>query len=83
MRVRRQTDTAATLAVALAEHPKVSRLIYPGRPDHPQAEIAHRQMSGESTLIAFEIRGGKSAAFRFQDALRLVRISIISGMQRA
>jgi O-succinylhomoserine sulfhydrylase len=75
VRVRRQTDTAATLAVALAEHPKVSRLIYPGRPDHPQAEIAHRQMSGGSTLIAFEIKGGKSAAFRFQDALRLVRIS--------
>src|SRR5713226_2953652 len=39
VRVRRQTDTAATVAVALADHPKVSRLIYPGRPDHPQAEI--------------------------------------------
>src|SRR6516164_6178892 len=38
VRVRRQTDTAATVAVALADHPKVSRLIYPGRPDHPQAE---------------------------------------------
>src|SRR5215475_8991240 len=37
VRVRRQTDTAATVAVALAEHSKVSRLIYPGRPDHPQA----------------------------------------------
>ena len=37
VRVRRQTDTAATLAVAIAGHPKVSRLIYPGRPDHPQA----------------------------------------------
>ena len=38
VRVRRQTDTAAAVAVALAEHPKVSRLIYPGRPDHPQAD---------------------------------------------
>src|SRR5215468_7582830 len=75
VRVRRQTDTAASLAVALAEHPKVSRLIYPGRPDHPQAEIAQRQMLAGSTLVAFEIKGGKSAAFRFQDALRLVRIS--------
>jgi len=75
VRVRRQTDTAATLAVALAEHPKVSRLIYPGRPDHPQAEIMQRQMQGGSTLLAFEIKGGKAAAFRFQDALRLVRIS--------
>jgi O-succinylhomoserine sulfhydrylase len=73
--VRRQTDTAATLAVALAEHPKVSRLIYPGRPDHPQAEVVRRQMHGGSTLIAFEIAAGKAGAFRFQDALRLVRIS--------
>jgi O-succinylhomoserine sulfhydrylase len=75
VRVRRQTDTAAAVAVALAEHPKVSRLIYPGRPDHPQADIVAKQMRGGSTLVAFEIRGGKNAAFRFQDALRLVRIS--------
>ena len=75
VRVRRQTDTAATLAVALAEHPKIGRLIYPGRPDHPQAEIVQRQMHGGSTLVAFEVKGGKAAAFRFQDALSLVRIS--------
>ena len=75
VRVRRQTDSAATLAVALAEHPKISRLIYPGRPDHPQAAVAQKQMRGGSTLVAFEIKGGKKAAFRFQDALKLVRIS--------
>ena len=75
VRVRRQTDTAATVAVALSEQPKVSRLIYPGRPDHPQADIVHRQMRGGSTLVAFEVKGGKAGAFRFQDALKLVRIS--------
>jgi len=75
VRVRRQTDSAATVAVALAEHAKIARLIYPGRPDHPQAEIVRRQMQGGSTLVAFEIKGGKAAAFRFQDALKLVRIS--------
>src|SRR5437016_1842533 len=75
VRVQRQTDTAAAVAVALAEHPKISRLIYPGRPDHPQAQIVRRQMQGGSTLVAFEIKGGKAAAFRFQDALKLVRIS--------
>jgi O-succinylhomoserine sulfhydrylase len=75
VRVRRQTDTAATLAVALAAHPKVPRLIYPGRPDHPQAAVAQKQMRGGSTLVAFEIDGGKTAAFRFQDALKLIRIS--------
>ena len=75
VRVRQQTDTAAMVAVALSEQPKVSRLIYPGRPDHPQADIVHRQMRGGSTLVAFEVKGEKAAAFRFQDALKLVRIS--------
>jgi len=75
VRVQRQTDTAATVAVALAEHPKVTRLLYPGRPDHPQAAVAHRQMRAGSTLVAFDIKGGKAAAFRFQDALKLVKIS--------
>ena len=75
VRVRRQTDSAATLSVALAAHPKISRLIYPGRPDHPQAAVAQKQMRGGSTLVALEIKGGKKAAFRFQDALKLIRIS--------
>src|SRR5262245_24222683 len=75
VRVQRQTDSAATVAVALAEHPKITRLIYPGRPDHPQAELAHRQMRAGSTLVAFAIQGGKADAFRFQDALKLVKIS--------
>ena len=75
VRVQRQTDTAATVAVALAEHPKIARLIYPGRTDHPQAEVARKQMRAGSTLVAFEVKGGKAAAFRFQDALKLVRIS--------
>jgi O-succinylhomoserine sulfhydrylase len=75
VRVRRQTDSAATVAAVLADHPKISRLIYPGRPDHPQAAVVQKQMSGGSTLVAFEIKGEKKAAFRFQDALKLVRIS--------
>ncbi len=75
VRVQHQTDTAALVSVALAAHPKITRLIYPGRPDHPQAEVVQRQMKAGSTLVAFEIEGGKAAAFRFQDALQLVRIS--------
>jgi O-succinylhomoserine sulfhydrylase len=63
------------VADALAGHPKVSRLIYPGRADHPQAAIVKRQMRGGSTLVAFEVVGGKKGAFAFQDALKIVRIS--------
>lgn len=75
VRVRRQTDTAATVSVALFEHPKIARLIYPGRPDHPQAKIIHKQMRAGSTLVAFEVAGGKTGAFRFLNALKLVLIT--------
>jgi O-succinylhomoserine sulfhydrylase len=75
VRVRQQTENAAKLADAIAGHSKVKRLIYPGRPDHPQAAIIKKQMRGGSTLVAFEVDGGKGGAFRFQDALKLVRIS--------
>jgi O-succinylhomoserine sulfhydrylase len=75
LRVRAQTASAAAVAEAMHNHPQVTRLIYPGRPDHPQAEVIKRQMSGGSTLVAFEVKGGKAGAFRFQDALQLVRIS--------
>ena len=75
LRVRRQTDTAATVSDALAGHPNIVRLVYPGRPDHPQAAIVQKQMRGGSTLVAFEVAGGKRGAFRFLDALKLVRIT--------
>ena len=75
LRVRRQTETASAVAAALAGHPKITRLIYPGRPDHPQAAVAHRQMRAGSTLVAFEVTGEKAGAFRFQDSLKLVKIS--------
>jgi O-succinylhomoserine sulfhydrylase len=78
--VRRQTETAARLADLIAAHPKVLACRYPGRPDHPQYEVAMRQMSGGgnekggSNLIAFDL-ASREAAFRFLNALRLVDIS--------
>lgn len=75
VRVARQTENAALLAEALAGHPAVAKLIYPGRSDHPQADIIAKQMTGASNLIAFEIVGGKRAAFQFQNALKLIKIS--------
>ncbi len=75
LRVRQQTDNAAAVADVLADHPKVARLIYPGRADHPQADLVRKQMRGGSTMVGFEIKGGKAAAFRFLNGLRLTRIS--------
>jgi O-succinylhomoserine sulfhydrylase len=75
VRVRAQTETAAKVADSLAEHPKISRLIYPGRSDHPQAELVKKQMRAGSTLIGFEVKGGKAGAFRCLNALQISRIS--------
>ncbi len=75
LRVRQQTQNAAAIADYLDRQPAVSRVIYPGRPDHPQADIVAKQMKSGSTLIAFEIAGGKPAAFAFENALRIIRIS--------
>ena len=76
LRVAQQTANAAKIADFLAEQGnKVARVIYPGRKDHPQADIIAKQMTGGSTLVAFELKGGKEAAFKLQNALEIVRIS--------
>lgn len=75
VRVQRQTENAAAISTALAGHKKLERLIYPGRPDHPQADIIRKQMRAGSNLIAFEIKGGKEGAFRFLNGLQLIGIT--------
>src|SRR3954463_3295340 len=75
VRVRAQTDTAARIADVLADHPKISRLVFPGRADHPQAALVKKQMRPGSTLVGFEVKGGKGGAFRTLNALKLSRIS--------
>ena len=75
LRVERQTQSAATLADRIAAHRNVDRLLYCGRPDHPQADIIRKQMSGGSSVITFEVKGGQKGAFRVANALRVIRIS--------
>ncbi len=75
VRVQRQTDNAGAISTALAGHKKITRLIYPGRSDHPQAEIIRKQMRAGSTLCSFEVKGGKEGAFRFLNGLKLIGIT--------
>jgi len=76
LRCAAQVASAAEIANALAGHPAVTRLLYPGRADHPQHALAMAQMQGTGgAVIALEVAGGQAGAFRFLNALRLVLIS--------
>lgn len=75
LRVRAQAASAQALAERLAGHPKLARVIYPGLPGHPQHATAAAQMGGFGTVLAFDLAGGKDAAFRFMNALQVVLIS--------
>jgi O-succinylhomoserine sulfhydrylase len=75
LRVRAQADTAWTLAQSLDGHPKLARVIHPFLSSHPQAALARTQMDKGGTVLSLDLAGGKAAAFRFLDALRIVLIS--------
>ena len=74
LRVTRQTENASRLADLIADHPRVRACVYPGRADHPQAEIVKRQMTGGGTVVAFDV-GTREAAWNFLDKLAIVDIS--------
>ncbi len=75
LRVAHQTQAAARIADHLARHKAVSRIIYPGRDDHPQADIVAKQMTGGSTLICFDVKGGKDNAFALLNGLDIIKLS--------
>jgi O-succinylhomoserine sulfhydrylase len=75
LRVAQMTASAAKVADFLADHPKVARVAYPHHKSHPQYELAKRQMSSGSSLLALELKGGRDAAFKLSDALSIILIS--------
>ena len=74
LRVRRQTENAGKVADAVAAHAKTRKVVYCGRPDHPQAAAIANQMTGGGNVLAFDL-GSREAAWRFLDALEIVDIS--------
>ena len=75
LRINQQGASAARIADVLADLPGVARVLYPFRADHPQHALARRQMKGGGTVVCLELAGGKPAAFRFANALQVVKIS--------
>jgi O-succinylhomoserine sulfhydrylase len=75
IRVGAQMRSAEKIADFLIDHPRVARVLYPGRADHPQAALVKKQMKGGGTLVTFGVNGGKAAAFKFANALSVIGIS--------
>jgi O-succinylhomoserine sulfhydrylase len=75
LRVRASAASAQKIAETLEGWPEISRVIYPGLPSHPQHALAMEQMGNGGTLVTFEVKDGKAAAFRFCNALKIVLIS--------
>ena len=75
LRCRAMAHSALKIAQVLQQHAKLDRVIYPGLAGHPQHALCMDQMGSGGTLVAFDIRGGKEAAFRFLNALKIAKIS--------
>ncbi|MEA2859166.1 MAG: O-succinylhomoserine sulfhydrylase [Methylobacteriaceae bacterium] len=75
LRVAQQMANATRIADFLSGKTGIARVLYPFRADHPQVDLARRQMTGGGTLVTFDVVGGKSSAFRFANALEIINIS--------
>jgi methionine-gamma-lyase len=81
LRFTAQTENARRVAAALGDHPKVTKLHYPGQlqPGTDQYDLYKRQCTGPGALISFEVAGGEPAAFRFLNSLKLVKLAVSLG----
>ena len=79
LRVERQNRSALALARALERHAKIERVHYPWLESHPSYAIASTQMRGGGAVVSFVVRGGRAAASRVVDAVRIPQIAASLG----
>ena len=75
LRCRAQAKSSLTIAKALQGHDKLTRVIFPHLPDHPQYDLARSQMEQGGTVLSLDLKGGQAEAFRFLNALQIFSIS--------
>lgn len=75
LRVRAQSESATQIAERFHGDGRLNRVIFPHLPDHPQVDLARRQMEKGGTVLSIDVKGGQDAAFRFLNALNIITIS--------
>jgi methionine-gamma-lyase len=78
----RHSDNAQAVAEFLADHPQVVHVNYPGLADHPQCELANRQMRRAGGMLSFVVPGGMEGAARVIDRLELITHAVTFGTSR-
>jgi len=80
VRMARHNANGQAVAEFLARHPAVARVHYPGLPDHPQHDLARRQMpGGYSSMVCFDLRGGRQAGYNLLQRVRLISLAVSLG----
>jgi len=79
LRIQRQNESAMQIAAFLAGHPKIKTVYYPGLPDHPDHEIAKKQMLGFGGMLSFEVNADFDKTKQFMDALKIVKLATSLG----
>lgn len=83
LRMRVHAENAMQVATFLEKHPKVTRVIYPGLPSHPQHELACRQMENFSGMLTFQVEDGRAMAARFAEDLSVIHYAVSLGHHRS
>ncbi|MCT1523395.1 MULTISPECIES: PLP-dependent aspartate aminotransferase family protein [Sphingobacterium] len=83
LRMDRHCSNALALAQTLEQHPEIADVKYPFLPSHPQYELAKKQMKAGGGIVTFEVKGGKERAFKFLDALKMIKYTSNLGDARS
>lgn len=83
LRMRAHAEGAQQVARFLEKHPKVTRVIYPGLPSHPQFELATKQMRNFSGMLTFQVTDGPAAARVLAEELRIIHYAVSLGHHRS
>jgi methionine-gamma-lyase len=79
IRMDRTCENAIEIAKFLKSHPSVDKIYYPGLPEHPQHELANKQMQDYGGLMSFELKGGLKAGKKMMNSVELCTLAVSLG----
>ncbi len=79
LRMEKHSQNGLIIAQYLEQHPKISRVFYPGLPSHPQHEVAKKQMSSFGGMVVFEVAGGLQPAKTLVESVKLITLAVSLG----